>query len=148
MRNEDLHSRRALITGGAGGIGYAVARALLEAGARVAIGDLRPEALDHAARSLNNPQLLFLGLDVTSAESVAEAVRRCVERFGGLDTLVNCAGIISFAPLEEMRQEDWDRLLAVDLTGVFLCCRAAAPYLRRSGCGRIVTISSDAGKIG
>src|SRR5205823_2729156 len=85
---------------------------------------------------------------VTSSTSVREAITACVRKFGGLDTLVNSAGIIEFVPLEEIVEENWLRVIAVDLTGVFYCCRAAAPHLRKSGKGRIVTISSDAGKIG
>jgi NAD(P)-dependent dehydrogenase (short-subunit alcohol dehydrogenase family) len=72
----------------------------------------------------------------------------CVEKFGSLDTLVNSAGIIEFVPIEDILERNWQRVIAVDLTGVFLCCQAAAPFLRKSGRGRVVTISSDAGKIG
>jgi NAD(P)-dependent dehydrogenase (short-subunit alcohol dehydrogenase family) len=148
MPNDDLSSRRVLVTGGACGIGYAVARSLVAAGAKVAIGDINKTELDRAAASLKSSSLLALPLDVTSEESVRHAVRSCVNEFGGLDTLVNSAGIIDFAPLEEVQQKTWDRVIAVDLTGVFLACKEAAPHLRQSGRGRIVTISSDAGKIG
>jgi NAD(P)-dependent dehydrogenase (short-subunit alcohol dehydrogenase family) len=144
----ELQSRIALVTGGASGIGYAVTQALLAGGAKVAIGDVSEQALDRAATALKNPNLLPLKLDVTSSTSVRQAVKNCAESFGGLDTLVNSAGIIEFVPLEEILEVNWQRVIAVDLTGVFLCCQAAAPFLRRSGRGRVVTISSDAGKIG
>ena len=143
-----FHSRVALVTGGASGIGYAVAAKLLAEGARVAIGDISSAALEQARATLNNPSLLTLSLDVTSSESVRLAVTACDEHFGGLDTLVNSAGIIEMVPLDDIREENWQRVIAIDLTGVFLCCQAAAPLLRRSGRGRIVTVSSDAGKIG
>lgn len=143
-----LHSRIALVTGGGSGIGYGVAEALLAGGAKVAIGDISAQALDRATAALNSPNLLPLQLDVTSSASVRQAVKNCVESFGGLDTLVNSAGIIEFAPIDEILEENWQRVIAIDLTGVFFSCQAAAPFLRRSGRGRVVTISSDAGKIG
>jgi len=143
-----LQSRVALVTGGASGIGYGVAEALLAGGAKVAIGDISEEALERAAAALNSPNLLPLQLDVTSSDSIRQTVKRCAEKFGGLDTLVNSAGIIEFVPLEEIAEDNWQRVISIDLTGVFLCCQATAPFLRRSGRGRVVTISSDAGKIG
>jgi NAD(P)-dependent dehydrogenase (short-subunit alcohol dehydrogenase family) len=145
---EEFKSRIAFVTGGANGIGYGVAGALLAAGAKVAIGDVSGKALEEAAAKLNSPNLLSLTLDVTSTASVREAITECVKKFGGLDTLVNSAGIIEFVPLEDIVEENWLRMIAVDLTGVFYCCQLAAPHLRKSGKGRIVTISSDAGKIG
>lgn len=143
-----LQSRIALVTGGASGIGYGIAQALLAGGARVVIGDISERGLDRAAAALNNPNLLTVQLDVTSSVSVRQAVKTCAEKFGGLDTLVNSAGIIEFVPLDEIEEANWQRVIDIDLTGVFLCCKAAAPFLRRSGRGRVVTISSDAGKIG
>jgi NAD(P)-dependent dehydrogenase (short-subunit alcohol dehydrogenase family) len=140
--------RRALVTGGAAGLGYAVAERLLARGARVAIGDLDSVGVERAAKTLNSPRLLPLVLDVTSDQSVRSAVNACAEQFGGLDTLVNCAGVIDFVSLQDMTEEQWDRVLSVDLKGVFLCCKAVEQLLRDSGRGRIVTISSDAGKRG
>jgi NAD(P)-dependent dehydrogenase (short-subunit alcohol dehydrogenase family) len=140
--------RRALVTGGAAGLGYAVAERLLAMGAWVAIGDIDSASLERAAKALNAPQLLPLKLDVTSRSSVRSAVMACEEKFGGLDTLVNCAGIIDFVTLRDMTEDQWDRVISVDLKGVFLCCQAVEQLLCKSGRGRIVTISSDAGKKG
>jgi NAD(P)-dependent dehydrogenase (short-subunit alcohol dehydrogenase family) len=148
MPDAKAQQRRALVTGGAAGLGYAVAERLLAMGDLVAIGDIDNASLERAAKTLNSPRLLPLSLDVTSRESARSAVNTCAERFGGLDTLVNCAGIIDFSPLEDMTEEQWDRVLSVDLKGVFLCCQAVERLLRESGRGRIVTISSDAGKKG
>ena len=85
---------------------------------------------------------------MTSGESVRAAVAACEDAFGGLDALVNSAGVIRFTPLDEITEAEWDLVVGVDLKGVFLCCQAAAPLLRKSGRGRIVNLSSDAGKIG
>lgn len=142
-------SRQALITGGASGFGLATARALLEQGGQVAIGDVDTHRLEKAAEDLNSENLLPLELDVTSKTSVQAAVATCVDAFGGLDTLVNSAGVLDFALLDEVQEENWDRVIDVDLKGVFLCCQAAAPHLRDSGRrGRIVNIGSDASKMG
>jgi meso-butanediol dehydrogenase/(S,S)-butanediol dehydrogenase/diacetyl reductase len=143
-----VHQRRALVTGGASGIGYAIAEALLHSGARVAIGDINEDAVMNAATKLNSPNLVPLALDVTSRSSVQAAVATSSAQFGGLDTLVNCAGILYFTPLSEISVEEWDRVINVDLKGVFLCCQAVAPLLIADRRGRIVTISSDAGKKG
>ena len=140
--------RRALITGGANGFGLATARALLERGARVAIGDIDVEQLGKAERALNSDRVLALELDVTSPSSVRAAVETATRELGGLDTLVNCAGIICFTPFLQCTEEEWDRTIDIDLKGTFLCCQAAAPALCESGRGRIVNIGSDASKMG
>ena len=142
--------RRVLITGGASGFGLAIAEALLGQRARVAIGDIDPERLEEAAQRLGNAgDVLPLELDVTSPVSIRAAVATCQKTFSGLDILINSAGVIHFAPLAEISEADWDRVLDVDLKGPFLCSQAAAPLLCESGRrGRIVNIGSDAGKIG
>jgi len=141
-------TRRTLITGGANGFGLALARALLSAGAQVAIGDVDAKQLQKAASEMNSPNLLAVELDVASRASVQAAVEACRAAFGGLDTLVNCAGVIGFAPLLETTEADWDKVINVDLKGVFLAAQAAAPLLIESGRGRIVNIGSDASKVG
>jgi meso-butanediol dehydrogenase/(S,S)-butanediol dehydrogenase/diacetyl reductase len=146
-RNEG-EPRRALITGGANGFGLATARALLDRGGQVTIGDVDTAQLETAQRSLHSDRVLARRLDVTSPDSVKAAVAATVAEFGGLDTLVNCAGIISFKPFLEIEEDDWDRVIDVDLKGTFLSCQAAAPALCASGRGRIVNIGSDASKMG
>ncbi len=141
-------ARKALISGGANGFGLAVARRLLAQGAQVAIGDVDRPQLDRATALLNSPNLLPIELDVTSKESVTAAVAATAKRFGGLDALVNCAGVIHFSPLEDCEEADWNWVINVDLKGVFLMSQAAAPLLVQSGRGRIVNIGSDASKVG
>jgi NAD(P)-dependent dehydrogenase (short-subunit alcohol dehydrogenase family) len=143
-----LSTRRVLITGGANGFGLALARALLAAGAHVAIGDIDAAQLERAATALASPRLLAVPLDVTARASNEAAVAACRTAFGGLDTLVNCAGVIKFAPLLETSEADWDKVIDIDLKGVFLAAQAAAPLLSASGRGRIVNIGSDASKVG
>ena len=148
MHSSGHTPRRALITGGANGFGLATARALLERGGQVAIGDVDTAQLELATQSLNSDHAVPLQLDVTSPDSVKAAVAAATAQFGGLDTLVNCAGVISFTPFLEIEEDDWDRVIDVDLKGTFLCCQAAAPALCESGRGRIVNLGSDASKMG
>ena len=144
-----MASRRALITGGASGFGLSSAKALLARGAQVAIADIDSDALKSASDELASDRVLPLELDVRSPDSVRQTVAACENHFGGLDTLINSAGVIHFGPLEETSEADWDRVIDIDLKGVFLCCQAAAPLLRASGRrGRIVNIGSDVSKIG
>jgi NAD(P)-dependent dehydrogenase (short-subunit alcohol dehydrogenase family) len=139
--------RRALVTGGASGFGLAIASRLLASGAHVAIADVDGDALLAAVARLG-PDVLSIPCDVRSPAVVAGAISRAVERFGGLDTLVISAGVIHIKPLPEVSESDWDLVLDVNLKGAFLTIQAAAPHLVASGRGRIVAISSDAGKRG
>jgi len=140
--------RRALVTGGASGFGLAIAQALLAKAAHVAVGDVDSRRLQEAQHVLRGSNVLFLDLDVTSPASIRKAINACRGHFGGLDTLVNSAGVIRFAPLTEITEEEWDLVLDVNLKGAFLCSQAASPLLCASGRGRIVNIGSDASKVG
>lgn len=139
--------RKALVTGGASGIGLEVARRLLSEGADIALLDVDKSRLETAASELDG-KVLLAPADVRSPSEVHQAVEHATGGLGGLDTLVVCAGIIHIKPLDEVSEADWDRTLDVNLKGAFLCCQAAAPALTASGRGRIVMISSDAGKRG
>src|SRR4051812_12304278 len=110
---ESQSERRALITGGASGIGYAVAEALLSSGARVAIADVDSSLLAHATKSLASQHVLPLNMDVTSRASVQASVASAAKQFGGLNTLVNCAGVIDFNPLNEITEAAWDRVVDI-----------------------------------
>ncbi len=136
MNRIDLAGRRAVVTGGAGGIGAAVAARFRASGARVCLWDLTDA--DGA-----------IAVDVTDADSVAAAARRTVEVLGGIDILVTSAGIIGpNRPLETVDPAEWRRTVEINLTGTFLCARAVVPGMRAAGYGRIVTIASIAGKEG
>ncbi|MFO0995272.1 MAG: SDR family NAD(P)-dependent oxidoreductase [Alphaproteobacteria bacterium] len=138
--------RKAFITGGASGFGLAIARRLADAGASVAITDVAQAKLTEATG--RDPRLLGMVCDVTDKKAVTEAVKRTIERFGGLDTLICCAGVVHVKPLGEVSEAEWDLTLDVNLKGVFLAAQAAEAALRASKRGRIVAIASDAGKRG
>ena len=133
----------ALVTGAARGIGLAVAKRFLGEGYRVALLDIEAELLAASVKALNDPDnTLALPADVSDEAAVARAFAELQARFGRLDALVNNAGIAIFKPLLETTQADWERVLAVNLTGPFLCTQAAAPLMREHGGGAIVNITS------
>jgi NAD(P)-dependent dehydrogenase (short-subunit alcohol dehydrogenase family) len=133
----------ALVTGAARGIGLAVAKRFLGEGYRVALLDIEGELLDASVKALNDPDnTLALHTDVSDAAAVDKAFAATQARFGRLDALVNNAGIANFKPLLETTLEEWERIMAVNLTGPFLCTKAAAPLMREHGGGAIVNIAS------
>src|SRR5258705_7453163 len=132
----------ALVTGAARGIGLAVAKRFLAEGWRVALLDIEGELLRAAVAVLADPDVTFaLHCDVSDASAVTTAMAKLSRRFGRLDALVNNAGIAVFAPLLETSDEDWRRVLEVNLTGPFLCTKAAVPLIREQD-GAIVNITS------
>ena len=135
-------SKVALVTGAARGIGLATAKRFLADGWLVALLDIERQLLDDAVAALADPgHTLAIHCDVSDAAAVADAIAAVQGRFGRLDALVNNAGIAVFAPLLETQDQDWNRVLAVNLTGPFLCTKAAAPLMREHG-GAIVNITS------
>ena len=133
----------ALVTGAARGIGLAVAKRFLAEGWRVALLDIEGELLGKSVAALAAPDhTLSLQCDVSDAKAVARAFAEIERRFGRLDALVNNAGIAVFAPLLETSDADWSRVLEVNLTGPFLCTKAAVPLMREHGGGAIVNITS------
>lgn len=133
----------ALVTGAARGIGLAVAKRFLGEGYCVALLDIERDLLAATVQALNAPDTtLALHADVSDAGAVASAFAAVQARFGRLDALVNNAGIAVFKPLLDTTQAEWERVLAVNLTGPFLCTQAAAPLMREHGGGAIVNITS------
>ena len=138
--------KAALVTGAARGIGLATAKRFLAEGWRVALLDIERGLLNGAFTGLARPDTtLALHCDVSDAAGVAASMEAVNKRFGRLDALVNNAGIAVFAPLLETSDADWSRILEVNLTGPFLCTKAAAPLLREHGGGAIVNITSISG---
>lgn len=148
----DLSGQTAIVTGAARGIGEAIAHRLAAAGAWVAAADLDQEGARRVAAELSarhGRQALSVYLDVTRFGSVTAAVEEVLGRTGRIDILVNNAGIAGrAAPLWEQTEEDWRAVLAINLTGVFHCCRAVITHMRRRRYGRIVNVASIAGKEG
>lgn len=143
----DLTGQTALVTGAATGIGEAIALRLSAAGATVGIGDIDLDAA--TATSALIPHAFPVQLDVANAASVERAIAAVLDRTGQIDILVNNAGIAGkAAPIAEQSEEEWTRVMAINMTGVFLCTRAAVPHMRRRRYGRIVNIASIAGKEG
>lgn len=136
-----LDGRRALVTGGANGIGAAIARAFVREGAKVVVFDLDPEAGAALAKATG---LLALALDVTDFDAVA----RSVAAHGPFDILVNNAGVDQHAFFTETTREDWRKLIAVNLEAVFVCTHAVLPGMQAAKFGRIVNIASEAGRLG
>jgi NAD(P)-dependent dehydrogenase (short-subunit alcohol dehydrogenase family) len=143
---ESISGRVAVIVGAAGGLGHAIARRLAAAGCRLALLDLDRSALEQAAAALPaEAEALPLHADITDAAAVREAARAVSERFGRADILVNAAGINTRErTLDDMSPEQWERVIAVDLNGVFHCVREFLDIMRRGGGGVIVTIASTA----
>ena len=138
--------RRALVTGAASGIGKAAARRLAADGARVVIADLGQDRVDEAVRELETAGAVSgLLMDVTDPAQVEHGTREAAERMGGLEMLVTSAGVTHPGTAWETALEDWERVLRVNLTGTFLCARAAAPIFIKGGWGRIVMIASITG---
>ncbi|MGO2658257.1 GolD/DthD family dehydrogenase [Mycetocola reblochoni] len=141
-----LDGRAALVTGGASGIGRAIAGALADRGARVAILDVKAEAADAAAAELGEGHV-GVAVDVTDPASVETAIARVVAALGGLDIAVNSAGIVALGPAEQLGLADFQRTLAVNLTGTFLVSQAAGRVMLERGHGRVINMASQAGTV-
>jgi NAD(P)-dependent dehydrogenase (short-subunit alcohol dehydrogenase family) len=137
-----LEGKVAVVTGGASGLGQAVARGLVREGARVVLGDVDKAGLEKTAAELGD-QARWLRADVTRREDIAALFRLCDEAFGPVEILVTCAGIISSAPLAAMTEEEWDRVMAINTRGTFFCIQEAVTRMVPLKRGRIITIGSD-----
>ena len=137
-----LEGQRAVVTGGASGIGRATGRRMAEEGAAVSVIDINGDAAQEFAKEIDGTACVA---DVTDAEGLRSAVDAAANAMGGITILFNNAGIGGASPLHEWAPEEWDRLLAVNLTGVYLGFRAAIPHIRASGGGSIVSTASISG---
>jgi 3-oxoacyl-[acyl-carrier protein] reductase len=144
----ELNKQTAIVTGAATGIGEAIARRLAAAGAAIAVADLNLADATKVAGSLNDGSFA-LECDVSRRDSIERAIETVLSKTGQIDILVNNAGIAGrAAPIWEQTEEDWNRMIAVNLTGVFHFCRLATPHMLARKYGRIVNIASIAGKEG
>ncbi len=141
----DFSGRVALVTGGASGIGRAVATQLAGLGARLVIADRNTKGAEAVARKFGAEQAVALTVDVADPDSVTAMTDAVMDKFGRLDILVHCAGVGIERGFLETTPEEWQRLIDIDLSGTFYCAQAAARQMVQQGYGRIVTLSSTAG---
>jgi 3-oxoacyl-[acyl-carrier protein] reductase len=146
----NLTGKVAIVTGGTRGIGFGIARALLQDGATVVITGTRQNTIDSAVRDLQQAAtggaVEGARADVRNYREVEELMAGASQRHGGLDILINNAGVGVFRPVADMSVDEWHAVIDTNLTGVFNCCRAGIPHMRTRGGGWIINISSLAGK--
>jgi NAD(P)-dependent dehydrogenase (short-subunit alcohol dehydrogenase family) len=142
-----LHQRYAIVTGAGQGIGRAIAEALAGQGATVAILDYNAPLAEATAQALGG-ECIGLAVDVADVAATRSAMAQLVQQWGRVDILVNNAAIISTGPFHELDEAEWDRVMAVNLKGVYSTCHALAPTLIAQASGRIINIASVAGKRG
>ncbi|WP_343069204.1 SDR family oxidoreductase [Sulfitobacter mediterraneus] len=143
-----FEGRRAVVTGAARGMGFAIAKRFAEQGGEVCLWDISQEALNEAVSRIAG-SVRAMTVDVADPDAVQVAMDKAADDMNGLDTLVNSAGIAGPNTLvEAFPPSEWARVMQVNLNGTFHCCRAAVPYMRAAGSGRIVNIASVAGKEG
>jgi len=143
-----LKGKVALVTGSSKGIGEAIARKFAREGASVVINGMNRrdlEAVEHGIQE-RGQTVLAIQADVSVKAEVEDMVERSIKRFGKIDILVCNAGKMFFGTVEETAEEDWDRAMAINLKSAFLCSKAVIPHMKRQGHGRIITMSSTAGK--
>ena len=141
----------AIVTGGSRGIGYAIAQAILDDGGRVMITGRDAARVDAAVATLADripdaARVAGSAVDVRNRGAIDQLMLDVATRFGGFNTLINNAGVGAFAEVASMTDDDWDRVIQTNLTGVFYCCRAAIPKLKESGGAWVINIASLAGR--
>ena len=142
--HRELENQVAVITGAAQGLGLAIAKRLASDGARIAMLDLQPGLLDAAAKEVGDLAQSF-AVDVTREEEVDRIIAQVAEAFGRIDILVNGAGVTTWAPIVELDESEWDRVVDINLKSAFLCSRAVAPHMIAQRSGKIVNIASGLG---
>ncbi len=149
MTEGTVQGRTAIVTGASKGIGYAVAERLAKEGANVVICSRTADAIEAAADRIAegaSGTVVAQRCDMTSPEEVRGLVDSTVDRFGGLDVLVNNAGVGIFAPIDELTHDQWRKVMGTNIDGVYFACHAAIPHMKQAGAGWIINIGSLAGK--
>lgn len=144
-----LKARSALVTGASRGIGLAISQRLASEGCSVLMADIDAEAVEAAAEAVSQEtgsRAVASVADVTRKEDAVRLVDEAISHFGGLDVLINNAGVIQIKPWLEITEDDWDRIFDVNLKGTFLMCQQVAPHMKERGGGRIVNLASNAAR--
>jgi NAD(P)-dependent dehydrogenase (short-subunit alcohol dehydrogenase family) len=147
----NLEGKSAIVTGAGRGLGQAMANALAQAGAAIAVFDVNREDAESAAAAIraSGGQAIAIAIDVTDSQQVQTGIQSVVEAFGGVDVLVNNAGVTSRSPFEDLEEDDWERILHVNLGGIYQCSRQVAKRLiQENKPGSIINIASISGLVG
>ena len=147
----DLSGRSAIVTGASRGLGREMATALAEAGADLLIGARTAADIEKAAAEIaqaTRRKVIPVAGDVTDRQSVEAMAARAMDEFGSIDILVNSAGINIRSPIEQIADDDWQRIQQTNVTGVLYCCRAVVPHMVQAGYGRIINIGSALSRVG
>lgn len=144
----DFTNKNVIITGGANGIGRAVVDGIVFGGGRAIIVDLDFEKAQEIAQQLGREKALAYKVDISKPEEIRTVFAQIIRDVGQVHVLIHCAGIVSTKAFEEITQEEWDRVMAIDLTAAFVCSSAVYAHMVEHGYGRIVHVSSVAGKLG
>jgi len=145
MQLKYSENRKALVTGGANGFGLGTAKELVNIGAKVTIADINKENLDNAQKEINSDLVDTCVVDVSNKDSLTQAIDNAAKKMGGLDTLVNSAGVFEFTKFEDISEKEWDWIMDINSKGTFLATQIAMPYLKESKNGRVVNLSSTGG---
>jgi len=149
MNNFDLNDRVAIVTGGAQGFGFAIAKRFISSGAKVIIWDINEEVCKEAVKEIDSKNCTYKIVDVRNFKSVSNSILEVDKKFGKIDIFINNAGISGLnTTVEEYPLDEWLRIIELNLNAVFYCCKAIVPFMVKNNYGRIVNISSIAGKEG
>jgi NAD(P)-dependent dehydrogenase (short-subunit alcohol dehydrogenase family) len=142
-----LKDKAALVTGGASGIGRATAELFASEGARVAVADFAADGGNDTVKAIRTAggEAIFIQVDVSDSGQVARMVDAALKAYGRIDILFNGAGVLLYGTVLETDEQAWNRLLSINLTGTFLCCRAVLPHMIRQGGGSIINVASTVG---
>lgn len=144
----DFTGKNVIVTGGASGIGRAVVDGVIEGGGTAVIADINLDAAKNVQKELGNEHVRIYKVDLSNTDEIRSVFSQIINDLGQIHVLINNAGIVSARPFEEISQEEWNRVMAVNLTGVFAGISSVYPHMVKNGYGRIINVASVAAKIG